>query len=211
MTYEYLVFDLDGTISDPQEGVLRSMNYALETFGYASINADQVGVYIGPPLDFAFRQITGSDDNSRIQALISRYRERYAGKGYSENTLYPGMPSLLEALSGMDVKLAVCTSKRVDFAESILDMFGIRRYFEFVDGGDVGISKWRQLRALLESQSLTENSVMIGDRNVDLIAAHRNGLSSAGVLWGYGSRQELAAENPTYLFQKPGRLIELAD
>ena len=210
MAYDYLVFDLDGTISDPKEGIVRSTNYALAEYGYEPIDAAGVGIYIGPPLDFAFRQITGSDNDAHIQVLIARYREQYARAGYSENTLYPDMLPLFEALSKRDVKLAVCTSKRVDFAESILSMFGIRRYFEFVDGGDVGIAKWQQLQALLENHILPEKSVMIGDRNIDLIAARQNGLASAGVLWGYGSEHELVKENPTHLFQEPGQLIELA-
>jgi len=210
VAYDYLVFDLDGTISDRKEGIVHSTNYALAEYGYEPIDAAAVGAYIGPPLDFAFRQITGSDDDAHIQALIARYREQYARSGYSENTLYPGILPLLEKLSRRDVKLAVCTSKRVDFAKSILSLFGIRRYFEFVDGGDVGIPKWQQLQTLLENRRLPKKSVMIGDRNIDLIAAHRNGLASAGVLWGYGSEQELMKESPTHLFQEPGHLIELA-
>ncbi len=210
MDYEFLVFDLDGTLSDPKEGILHSTNYALSGFGYAPIPADKVDAYIGPPLDFAFKQITGSDDETHIRALIDRYRKAYARTGYAENTLYPGIASLLATLSKANVKLAVCTSKRIDFAESILDLHGIRHHFEFVDGGDVGISKQHQLQALLGNSALTERSVMIGDRDVDLIAAHRNGLASAGVLWGYGSRQELTRENPSHLFQEPGQLVELA-
>lgn len=210
MNYEFLVFDLDGTLSDPKEGILHSTNSALSEFGYAPIPAEAVDTYIGPPLDFAFRQITGAEDDDHIRALISRYRETYARTGYAENTLYSGIAALLETLSKRSVKLGVCTSKRVDFAESILSLHRIRRYFEFVDGGDVGISKEQQLQRLLAKRVLSENAVMIGDRDVDMVSARSNGLASAGVLWGYGSRQELMQENPTYLFEKPGQLIELA-
>ena len=108
------------------------------------------------------------------------------------------------------MKLAVCTSKRVDFADAILKLHRIHHYFEFVSGGDVGIPKWRQLQALLENPAISGKAVMIGDRNVDLVAARRNGLDSAGVLWGYGSRQELMGENPTHLFREPGELVVLA-
>ncbi len=210
MVYEFIVFDLDGTLSDPKAGILQSTNYALSGFGYPPIPADEVGAYIGPPLDFAFQQITGSVEDDHIQALITRYREAYARKGYAENTLYPGIASLLETLSAKPVKLAVCTSKRVDFAESILALHGIRQHFEFVDGGDVGIHKWQQLQALRDKRILSPKTVMIGDRNIDLIAAHRNDLASAGVLWGYGSRAELVNENPTHLFKAPAQLVELA-
>lgn len=210
MSDKFLVFDLDGTLSDPKDGILHSTNYALSGFGYAPIQADAVDAYIGPPLDFAFKQITGSKDDDHIWALINRYSEAYARKGYAENTLYPGIASLLETLSHKNVKLAVCTSKRLDFAESILEMHRIRHHFTFVDGGDVGIPKWRQLRELLSKQAIPESSIMIGDRDVDLIAAHRNALASAGVLWGYGSRAELLQEKPTHLFEEPGQLVELA-
>jgi phosphoglycolate phosphatase len=211
MLYDFLVFDLDGTLSDPKEGILHSTNDALSGFGYAPIPADAVDAYIGPPLDFAFRQITGSEDEDHIRALITRYRQAYARTGYAENTLYPGIASLLEILSQKNVKLVVCTSKRVDFAESILTLHRIRQHFSFVDGGDVGLPKWRQLQSLLENRVLSKKAVMIGDRDVDLLAARRNGLTSAGVLWGYGSRQELTRENPDYLFDKPGQLVELAE
>ncbi len=210
MVYEFLVFDLDGTLSDPKEGILHSTNYALAAYGYDPVHPDAVDAYIGPPLDFAFKQITGSKDEEHVGALIARYREAYARTGYAENTLYPGIASLLETLSQVNVKLAVCTSKRVDFAESILKLHRIRHHFTFVDGGDVGIPKYRQLHKLIEKGVLSEKAVMIGDRDIDLVAARRNGLASAGVLWGYGSRQELTRENPTHLFGEPGRLVELA-
>jgi phosphoglycolate phosphatase len=210
MVYAYLVFDLDGTLSDSKEGFLHSANAALSEFGYASIQNNAADACIGPPLDFIFQKITGSEDSKHIQELILKYREAYGRTGVTQNSLYPGIANLLETLSQRDVKLAVCTSKRVDFAETILTTHRIRHYFTFVDGGDVGIPKWSQLQNLLENRVLPDNAVMIGDRDIDLVAAHRNGLASAGVLWGYGSRQELTRENPTHLFEEPGQLVELA-
>ena len=210
MAYEFLVFDLDGTLSDPKEGILHATNYALAAHGYDPVPPDAVEAYIGPPLDFAFQQITGSEDEFHIGALIVKYREFYARTGYAENTLYPGITSLLETLSQAKAKLAVCTSKRVDFAESILKLHRIRHHFTFVDGGDVGIPKYRQLHELIKKGILSEKAVMIGDRDLDLMAARRNSLASAGVLWGYGSRQELTRENPAHLFEEPGQLVELA-
>ena len=210
MHYDYLVFDLDGTLSDPKAGFVNSANTALSEFGYPPIEDAAADACIGPPLDSIFRRLTGSADAAHLSALIHTYREAYARTGYAENSLYPGVAGLLDTLSTKDVGLAVCTSKRVDFAESILDLHRIRHYFAFVDGADVGLPKWKQLQVLLEKRTLSRRSVMIGDRDVDLIAAHRNGLDSAGVLWGYGSRRELMRENPTYLFETPGQLVELA-
>jgi len=209
MPYDMLIFDLDGTLSDPKEGIVHSTNYALAAFGYQALSPEAVEVFIGPPLDEAFRQITGLADADRLAALITKYREDYAHRGYAANNLYPGIATALETLKRKAVRMAVCTSKRVDFAEAILQLHRIRDYFEFVDGGDVGIRKWQQLQALLESGMVPENSVMIGDRDVDLVAARHNGLDSAGVLWGYGSRTELIAHDPTCLLNEPGQLVEL--
>jgi len=210
MPYDLMIFDLDGTLSDPKEEIVHSTNYALAAHGYPALSTAAVEVFIGPPLDDAFRQITGLEDADRLAALIVKYREDYARRGYAANTLYPGIDTVLETLTRQGMRLAVCTSKRVDFAEAILQLHRIRDYFEFVDGGDVGIRKWQQLQTLFESGVIPENSVMIGDRDVDLVAAHRNGLDSAGVLWGYGSRQELLAQNPTHLLDEPMQLVELA-
>jgi phosphoglycolate phosphatase len=105
--------------------------------------------------------------------------------------------------------MAVCTSKRRDFAERILAMFDLRQFFLFVDGGDVGVRKWQQLTALRAQGKITTASVMVGDRATDLIAAHCNGLSSGGVLWGYGSYAELSNESPQYLFRSPAEWSRL--
>jgi phosphoglycolate phosphatase len=98
----------------------------------------------------------------------------------------------------------------VDFAEKILEMFGLRTYFNFVSGGESGTHKWQQIQALLEQRAVTQSTVMVGDRAVDITAAHRNGLPAAGVLWGHGARQELEAEQPRYLFSTPAELLVLA-
>jgi phosphoglycolate phosphatase len=107
--------------------------------------------------------------------------------------------------------LAVCTSKRVDFAERILKMFGLRSHFRFVNGGEIGIQKWQQVAELRSRGLVTPESVMVGDRAVDLIAAHRNGMHSAAVLWGHGSQAELAGEKPNYMFSTPSELTAFAD
>jgi phosphoglycolate phosphatase len=109
----------------------------------------------------------------------------------------------LHALANLSVPLAVCTSKRAESAERILRMFGLIDLFRFVDGGDIRISKTEQIRQLRKSGVVTSNAIMIGDRSVDLIAAHQNGLRSGGVLWGYGSLAELEAERPAHLFRRP--------
>jgi phosphoglycolate phosphatase len=150
------------------------------------------------------------DSSTALDGFVAKYRERYGEIGYSENILYPGIPELLHSLADAGVALGVCTSKRADFAEKILEMFGLRAYFNFVSGGEIGTHKWQQIQALLEQRVVTESTVMVGDRSVDITAAHRNGLDAAGVLWGHGSRQELEAEQPRYLFSTPAELLVLS-
>ncbi|MCX5727987.1 MAG: HAD hydrolase-like protein [Nitrospirae bacterium] len=206
-----IVFDLDGTISDPLVGISRSFNYALTHFGHAPVAETALLPHIGPPLDDAFRALTGISSASEIAAYVAKYRERYADIGYRENVLYPGVVESLQRLHAMGIPLGVCTSKRGDFAQRILELFEIRSLFRFVDGGDIGTPKWQQLEALIARGAISRDSVMVGDRGVDLQAAHRNGLSSAGVLWGYGSRQELEREHPRFLFAAPNELRGLAE
>jgi phosphoglycolate phosphatase len=205
-----LVFDLDGTISDPVTGIWRCLNYSLSAFGYPEVTVCEVAPYIGPPLDVSFRQITGEPSDERIAKMIVRYRERYGRIGYEENTLYPGISENLRALAALGIPLGVCTSKRADFAERILEMFDLRDCFSFVSGGDIGIRKADQLRALLRNRTIDQTAVMIGDRAVDILAARANNIASVGVLWGYGSRSELQGACPEKILERPDQLSELA-
>ncbi len=210
MKYENLIFDLDGTISDPKVGIVRSLNYALEAHSYETRQASELCQFIGPPLDHTFSSLVESSDSTLIQSLVSKYRERYADIGYAENTLYSGIPEALRQLNEIKgLRIGICTSKRADFAKRIIEMFSLQDFFCFVNGGDVGIEKWQQLEALLEEGEITQNSIMIGDRFVDITAAHKNNLLSAGVLWGYGSEAELTQHNPLHLLKSPDELTRL--
>jgi phosphoglycolate phosphatase len=211
ISHDVILFDLDGTLSDPLVGIGRSINYALSHFGYAELPLSALAVYVGPPLDQAFSSITGLSSPSALDGFVAKYRERYGEVGYAENILYPGIAEVLHSLAGAGTTLGVCTSKRGDFAEKILELFGLRSFFSFISGGDIGTHKWQQIRALLESGAITQSSVMVGDRAVDITAAHRNGLQAAGVLWGHGSRRELEAEQPRYLFNTPDELLCLTE
>lgn len=204
-----IVFDLDGTISDPADGIGRSLNHALAAFGYHPVAETDVSQYVGPPLDESFAAITGSRSSTHIADLVAKYRERYADAGYAENTLYPGIPGALAQLSDRGHPLGVCTSKRIDFAERILELFGLSKYFAFVSGGDVGIRKVEQLRTLLGARTIDQDSIMVGDRAVDVHAAKHNGLRSIGVLWGHGSIAELSEAGPTWLLEAVPELLLL--
>ena len=208
--HDVILFDLDGTLSDPLLGIGRSINYALAHFGYTELPLSELAVHVGPPLDQAFSTITGLSSSSALNGFVAKYRERYGEIGYSENILYPGIGEVLHNLAGTGTTLGVCTSKRVDMAEKVLELFGLRAYFAFVSGAEIGTHKWQQIHDLLEQGVITRSTVMVGDRAVDLTAAHRNGLDAAGVLWGHGSREELETERPRYLFSRPEELRSLA-
>ncbi|WP_428239626.1 HAD hydrolase-like protein [Gynuella sp.] len=210
MNYEYLVFDLDGTISDPKAGITQSINYALEHHHFDPLPQDELSRFIGPPLDKTFAELTRNSDPGLITSLVEKYRERYGDIGFSENVLYEGIEStLMELHDRQNCKLGVCTSKRGDFAVKILDMFGLIDLFSFVNGAEIGIEKWQQLENLLNDGVISRNSIMIGDRSNDLHAANHNHLDSAGVLWGYGSRAELEKERPGHILQYPQELLSL--
>lgn len=205
----FLIFDLDGTLSDPVLGIGRCLNHALNFYGHAPIAEHAVTHYVGPPLDASFAAITGVSDAQHIAALVAKYRERYAEAGYAENTLYPDIPAALQELATAGVPMGLCTSKRADFAEQILCLFGLRDYFRFVDGGDVGIRKSQQLTSLLARGAISRQSIMIGDRAVDVEAAKHNHLRSAAVLWGHGSNEELTAAAPDWFMREPSELVVL--
>ena len=143
------VFDLDGTISDPAEGIHRSLDYALGAFGHAPIREGELSRFIGPPLDQTFSALVAGATPDHIAALVAKYRERYSDVGFAENVVYPGMPAVLRELDAAGVGLGLCTSKRADFADRILRRFGLqivleRRHAEF-DGrlllaGDIDVA-----------------------------------------------------------------------
>jgi phosphoglycolate phosphatase len=206
--HDLMLFDLDGTISDPLEGIGRSINYALAHFGYEPLKLSELAKYVGPPLDETFKEITGNE--VECTALVAKYRERYGDVGYTENILYPGVAEVLLKLQAANIPIALCTSKRQDFAERILEMFELIHYFRFISGGEIGVHKSQQIKSLLLQGQVSKSTVMIGDRAADMVAAHKNGLNAGGVLWGYGSKSELLNETPLYLFSSPSELMQLA-
>jgi len=206
-----LIFDLDGTISDPSRGICSCINHALRAHGFPEVAREAVAAQIGPPLDEIFKKFRPQAGQALISDLISTYRQRYAETGYAENELYPGIPDALGELSGRGVRLGVCTSKRKDFADRILTMFGLMSHFSFVDGGDIGIGKRDQLADLIQSGAIDRQAVMIGDREVDISAARANGLRSVGVIWGFGDVNELSGAGADMIISDPKELSQLVE
>ncbi len=208
MPYHSLIFDLDGTLTDPLIGIVRCMNYALSSHDHQPKSEIEIRPYIGPPLETALGDLSGSTDEIHIKQLMATYRERYGELGYAENTVYDGIYPLLDLLKSKGFRMGVCTSKFEKYAVQILELFKLDGYFDFVSGGDYGIAKSDQLIELLGKKEVDESSLMIGDRDIDLISARLAGLNSAGVLWGYGSEEELQVEQPVFVCQTPGQLGE---
>lgn len=204
-----LVLDLDGTISDPSLGIVRSTNHALTACGYATAAPAAIRRLIGPPLDTLFHSLVPNLSAADITALVAAYRERYSDIGYTENQLYPDIVTTLKQLASQQLRMGVCTSKRQDFAVRIVEMFGLAPQFAFVNGGEVGVSKARQLAGLLDCGAIDQHAIMVGDRAVDLAAAAANSLRSIGVLWGFGNRDELEQESPWQIVASPAELVSL--
>ena len=208
MSYENLIFDLDGTISDPSEGISQSINYALSHHGFEVRSSEKIANLIGLPLDQMYYRLATDVDKRQIPSMVDKYRERYLDVGFSENVMYDGMWKVIDELDQLgSCTLGICTSKRNDIAEKILQMFGLTEYFAFISGGEIGISKSQQMAVLLESSQISDRTMMIGDRSVDILAAHSNGLQSTGVLWGFGSRHELEEVCAGHLSDAPSELL----
>ncbi len=202
-----IIFDLDGTISDPSLGIGRCFNYALTQHGIEPIAEQLIHNEIGPPLDQTFLKLAPDIRANQVDAFVKTYRERYADIGFSENSIYPGIQETLKMLFESGIKIGLCTSKRIDFADQILALFDVDKYFCFTDGGDIGISKVTQLEKLLANKTIYSDAIMVGDRYIDINAANKNELRSIAVLWGFGSLEELKEHKPSLILNKTHDLV----
>ena len=196
-TYQYLLFDLDGTLTDPGEGITNSVAYALEKFGICVADKTTLHPFIGPPLVESFIQFYGFSREDAARAVDS-YREYFRDRGIFENVPYAGITEVLEKLQAAGKTLIVATSKPEPFARRIMEHFGLDKYFTYVAGASFDAArseKWDVIEYALATMNITDraDAVMIGDRKHDIIGAQKTGLDSVGVLWGYGSREELTA------------------
>lgn len=195
MKKNYLLFDLDGTLTDPMEGITRSVQYALKHYGIWEPDRRKLCPFIGPPLKQGFMKYYGFEAKKAEEA-VEVYREYYKRQGIFENFVYPGIPEMLEALKSGGQKILLATSKPEVFARQILEHFDLDRYFDFIGGADMGEARAQKgdvIRYVLEENGIADVSqaVMAGDREYDILGAAENGIDSVGVLFGYGSRREL--------------------
>ncbi|MBQ3841688.1 MAG: HAD family hydrolase [Ruminiclostridium sp.] len=205
--YKYLLFDLDGTLTDPGLGITNSVMYALRKFDINVDDRTSLYRFIGPPLKDSFGKFFGFSDEQCMLA-IKYYREYFTERGIFENEVYDGIPELLSRLKGKGKTLAVATSKPEPFAVRILRHFGLSDSFDLVAGATLDETRTKKtdvIKYALESLGVSDKAeaVMIGDREHDIIGANENGLDSLGVLFGYGSREELEAAGAAYIAEKP--------
>ncbi|TCM99469.1 phosphoglycolate phosphatase [Paenibacillus sp. BK033] len=201
-TYSSILFDLDGTLTDPKLGITSAIRYSLSKFGIQIDNLDVLDPFIGPPLAGSFKEFYGFTDAMCTEA-IKYYREYFAERGMYENKRYEGIKEVLAGLKEQGASLYVATSKPTFFAEKIISYFELSEYFEFIGGSNLDntrVDKGEVIEHVLLSCGLSaEDAVMIGDRKHDIIGAKRHGLDSIGVGYGYGSEEELKLAEPTYL------------
>ncbi|MDE7311540.1 MAG: HAD family hydrolase [Eubacterium sp.] len=204
--YQTILFDLDGTLTDPGVGITNAAAYALEKYGIHVKERSELYRLIGPPLQDSFEQFYGFSKEQAKQA-VAYYREYYREKGIFENRLYDGMDSLLKELFEAGRTLLVATSKPEEFAVQILEYFDILKYFTYVAGATMDGTRSKKEEVIayaLHAANVDRLSeaVMVGDREYDIKGAKKTGLFSIGVLYGYGSRQELEAAGADYVVER---------
>lgn len=211
--YQNLLFDLDGTLTDPGIGITNSVSYALEKYGIKTKDRSQLYPFIGPPLQDSFEEFYGFSKEDAGMA-VKYYREYYEDRGILENRIYDGIPQLLQSLCDAGMRLFVATSKPECFAVQILEYFSIQQYFTYIAGSGLDGSrsgKDEVIAYALKAGNIQDpaSAVMIGDRRYDIAGAKKNGLASIGVLFGYGSRRELEEAGADFIVSCPEDIYPL--
>lgn len=199
--YKYLLFDLDGTLTDPYEGITKSVRYALDAFGIKDEPLEKLKKFIGPPLKESFMEFYGFEEAQATDA-VAKYRERFNDTGIYENRLYNGIAPLLCQLKQSGYVLAIASSKPTVFVERILEYFHIDSYFDNVTGSFLDgrrTKKSEVIEAVIAALHITDRgeALMIGDRLHDVRGAKEAGLDCLGVAFGYGGREELEKAGAT--------------
>lgn len=213
--YKYILFDLDGTLTDPKVGICTSVQQALKRYGIEVSDINQLTPFIGPPLRDSFSDfynIPACD----METVIGYYRERFSTVGLFENEVYEGIPALLRELKADGRKLALASSKPRVFVEKILKHFDIDQYFDVIMGSELDGTRENKFEIIEESIRLLfpdtpkdlSECVMVGDRKFDIEAANAFGISNIGVSYGYGSKEELAKANANVICETVSALSD---
>ncbi len=212
MSLRSLLFDLDGTHTDPRPGFVRSIQHALRIVGGPARSASQLEQFLGPPLHQSFAEILETDDQRQIWQAMAAYREPYSTVGYAEARLHSGIRVMLEQLASKGIRLWVATSKPTVFATRVIEHFSLRPFFDGIKGSELSGErslKSEVIRDALHSWSIRPTeAMMIGDRHHDIEGAHSNRVRGIGVLWGIGSRQELETAGADLIVDSPSELFE---
>jgi phosphoglycolate phosphatase len=210
-----LLFDLDGTLTDPFVGITRSLQFALETLGHPVPEASALRIHIGPPLQVTFPRLLASDDTALAAEGLRLYRQRYAETGKFENVLIDGMPEVLAQFVEAGHFLAVATSKLESYSREIIDHFDLSRFFQEVHGSELDgtrTDKGDLIRHIVATHGLDPaRTLMIGDRMHDVVGAAKNSVRAIGVLWGFGDRAELQDAGAAAIATSPDDLPGLVD
>ena len=217
---DYILFDLDGTLTDPKEGITTCVQYALSAFGIEEPDADNLTPFIGPPLKESFMEFYEFDEE-KAEAAVEKYRERFRDKGMFENRIYDGVPEMIRKLKGNHKKLAVASSKPTVFVKQILDHFEIGKYFDVIVGSELDGTRTDKAEVVAEAlrqlygenaediEDKKSNTVMVGDRKFDVAGAKAEGLVSVAVSYGYGPLDELKIAKPDYIVRSVEELEKL--
>lgn len=213
--YTHIFFDLDGTLTDPAQGITNSFIHALKYYGLPIPTYEELCKLIGPPLPYSFEVTFGFDHDKAMEAVV-KYREYFADRGLFENKVYPGIPELLQKLKAQGKHLLVATSKPQEYSIKILEHFNLAQYFDFICGSLMDESRSKKSEVIayaLECCRLGEGDkdkvLMVGDRFHDIEGAKANGIKSCGVLFGYGSRQELEDAGADYIAKDIQSLLKI--
>lgn len=211
--YSVILFDLDGTLTDPAKGITNSVAYALRFYGIDVKEKSELNKFIGPPLIGAFEEYYKFSHDQATEAL-AKYREYFSSKGIFENKIYDGINEMLSELRKRGKRLIVATSKPDEFAVKILKHFDIYGEFEFVAGATMDEKRTNKADVIeyaLASCGISDRRecLMVGDRKHDIIGASKCGLDSMGVLYGYGDHSELTDAGATYLAERVSDILEI--
>lgn len=211
MKQKHILFDLDGTLTDPMMGITKSVRYALNYYGIEVKDLNDLLPFIGPPLRDSFKEYYGFDE-AKANEAVEKYREYYKIDGIFDNKVYQGMVECLQTLKDNGKKLYVATSKPEFFAKQIIEHFSLSKYFEYVGGSEFNSreKKAEVIEYVLKTNQIDNDDViMVGDRKHDIIGAHENKIPCVGVLYGYGTEDELKQYQADYLVSTVEELTEL--